>query len=144
MNPTKLTKEKGIALILVLGVIFVLGVIVGSFAFFSSNANKTTKQYANYLSAQNYADAGYQYMTGAIQDYFNIIIPMITADRFENNAGSIEFPITVNGQEVDSIATLLSIYPNKTLEEIMKDLNIEIPNETKITSNDFNNIQAAL
>jgi len=68
-------KKKGVALILTLGVLFMMGLIVGSFAFFTTSANRSTSEFMNTITASNLANSGYNYIVGAIQDYFNTLIP---------------------------------------------------------------------
>lgn len=79
---TKRRKKQGIALILTLGIIFILGIIVASFTFVTSTYKKSAKQYQQFVMAINLANSGYNYMVGAIQDYFDRVIRALVDERF--------------------------------------------------------------
>ena len=66
--------RQGIALIMTLGTILMLGVLAGSFAFFSTTATQTTRQYVHNVTAQGFADSGANLMLAAIRDYFDTVV----------------------------------------------------------------------
>ncbi len=113
--------KKGIALILTLGTILMLGVLAGSFAFFSTTATQTTRQYVHNVTAQSFADSGANLMLGAIREYFDLVVPEVVAAKMNKAGKSVSAEELKNG----------TVTPESSIDQ-------------KINSDDFNKLQTAL